>query len=345
MSLLSYNISIIGASGYTGGELLRILHNHPKVEISGVYGKTTTGQKISDLHPNLQKLLEMKVEEPDYEKIGNDSDLVFTATPHGTPMNFVPKLLDERVKVIDLSADYRIDDVDTYEKYYTKHESPDLESVYGLPEINREKIKESELVANPGCYPTAAILSIAPLLSENKIELSPIIFDSKSGTSGAGAKPSEKLHFPTCSDNIRAYNATNHRHSPEIKQEIEKLAGEEANTNFTPHLIPSIRGILNTTHAFLHEKTEQEKLTQLYREYYEEEPFIRILEKQPQTNAVRGSNYCDITIRKNAEKTRIIAISAIDNLVKGASGQAVQNMNLVLGMEEKKGLKDVALRP
>ncbi len=342
---MSYNISIIGASGYTGGELLRILHTHPEGNIVGVYGKTTTGQKVNDLHPNLQEVLDLTVEEPDYEKIGKESDLVFTATPHGTPMNFVPTLLEKGTKVIDLSADYRIDDTKTYEKHYKKHESPNLESVYGLPEINREEIKEAELVANPGCYPTAAILSISPLLSENEIENDPIIFDSKSGTSGAGAKPSEKLHYPNCSDNIQAYNATTHRHAPEIRQEIEKLAGEETNTNFTPHLIPMIRGILNTTHAFLRKEMGEEKLISKYREFYDEEPFIRILEKQPQTNAVRGSNYCDITVRTSNENKRVIAISTIDNLIKGASGQAVQNMNLVLGLEEKTGLKNIPLRP
>lgn len=342
---MSYDISIIGASGYTGGELLRILHSHPKVKITGVYGKTTTGQKVSELHPNLQELLDLTIKEPNYEKIGKESDLVFTATPHGTPMNFVPNLLDKGTKVIDLSADYRIDDVQTYEKHYTEHESPELESVYGLPETNREKIKEAELIANPGCYPTAAILSITPLLKENKIELDPIILDSKSGTSGAGAKPSEKLHYPTCSDNIRAYNATSHRHAPEIRQEIGKIAGKKVNTHFTPHLIPTIRGILNTTHAFLHEKMEEEKLISLYREYYKEEPFIRVLEKQPQTNAVRGSNYCDITVRTSKTDNRITAISTIDNLIKGASGQAVQNMNLVLGLKEGKGLENLPLRP
>ncbi len=345
MVILSHKISIIGASGYTGGELLRILYRHKKTEIIGVYGKTTTGQKVSDIHPNLQELLNLTIKEPEYEKIGKESDLVFTATPHGTPMKFVPTLLKEGAKVIDLSADYRIDDVDTFEKYYTKHESPELESVYGLPEINREEIKEAKLVANPGCYPTAAILSIAPLVSENKVELDSIIFDSKSGTSGAGAKPSEKLHYPTCSDNIRAYNVVAHRHSPEIRQEVGKLAGGAVNTSFTPHLIPTIRGILNTTYAFSGERMEDEELISMYRNYFDGAPFVRILEKQPQTNAVRGSNYCDITVRASSENNRIIMTSTIDNLIKGASGQAVQNMNLVFGLEEEKGLKNIPLRP
>lgn len=335
----------MGASGYTGGELLRILRNHPKAQINGVYGKTSAGKKVSEIHPNLANLLELTIKEPDYGEIGEKSDLVFIATPHGTAMNFVPEILDNGARVIDLSADYRLDDVQVYEEYYKEHESPELEAVYGLPELYREEIKDANLVANPGCYPTAAILSLAPLLKEDMINPDFMIIDSKSGTSGAGASPSEKLHHPTCTDNIRAYSVTSHRHSPEIKQEVEKIIGKESNVSFTPHLIPMIRGILNTSHVFLKDKSKKEEISNTYKKFYQEEPFLRILENLPQTNAVRGSNFCDIGIRVSEKSNRVCAISAIDNLIKGASGQAVQNMNIMLGLKEEVGLEKIALRP
>ena len=342
---MTYDISIIGASGYTGGELFRILYSHPDVNVAGVFGHTTTGEDFSDLHPNFQDLTDMVIESPDYEEIAEQSDLVFAATPHGTSMEFVSTLLDNGAKVVDLSADYRLDDVSVYEEYYEAHENPDLEAVYGLPELKREKIKDSDLIANPGCYPTSILLSVAPLLLEGWIKDNPILFDSKSGTSGAGAKPSENLHFPNCSDNVRAYNVSGHRHFPEIKQEVEKLAGGAANVDFTPHLIPSIRGILSTTHAFLEEERDEDELVSLYKDYYEREHFVRVIEDQPTTNAVRGSNFCDLTARLSVAEGKITATSAIDNLVKGASGQAVQNMNIVLGLEEKKGLESIPLHP
>lgn len=342
---MSFNVSIIGASGYTGGELLRILKNHPEADIIGVYGKNTVGKNVTELHPNLNEIVNLTIEEQEPQKIGRESDLVFTATPHGVAMEYVPTILEEGAKVVDLSADYRLDDIQIYKEYYQEHKSPDLEAVYGLPEIYREEIKNSNLVANPGCYPTAAILSLAPLLRKNIIEHDPIIVDSKSGTSGAGAKPSEKLHHPTCAENLRAYKVTNHRHSPEINQEVKKLAGEKAKVHFTPHLIPIIRGILSTSYVFLKEDKNQDEIAKIYQEFYKEEPFIRISEPLPHTNAVRGSNYCDIGIRVSEKSKRATLISVIDNLVKGASGQAVQNMNIMLGLDENSGLKDIGLRP
>jgi len=342
---LTYNISIIGASGYTGGELFRLLYSHPDVNVEGIFGNTTTGKDFSDLHPNFQDLTDMVIESPDFEEIGEKSDLVFAATPHGTSMDFVYTLLDNGAKVIDLSADYRLDDESVYEEYYGPHENLDLDAVYGLPELKRDKVKDSELIANPGCYPTSILLSVAPLLSEGWIKNDPIVFDSKSGTSGAGVKPSKKLHFPNCSDNVRAYNVSGHRHFPEIEQEVEKLAKSSTNIDFTPHLIPSIRGILSTTHAFLTEERDEEELLSLYREYYEDEHFVRVIEDQPTTNAVRGSNFCDLTVRLSEASGKITATSAIDNLVKGASGQAVQNMNIILGLDEIKGLENIPLHP
>ena len=342
---MTVEVSIVGASGYTGGELLRILTNHPEAEVKGTYGKTTAGEKISDLHPNMSGLIDSTVKEPDYDKIGTESDLVFTATPHGVSMGFVPEILDGGARVIDLSADYRCDEVEVYEEYYEKHQSPELESVYGLPELHRSKIKDADLVANPGCYPTAAILSLAPLLEESLIYLDRIIIDSKSGTSGAGAKPSKKLHHPTCTENLRAYNVTSHRHAPEINQELEKLAGDEVDSYFTPHLVPMIRGILNTSHVFLLSSILKGELLEVYEKFYSDDPFVRVLETQPQTNAVRGSNYCDVGVRTSEKSDRAVVTSAIDNLVKGASGQAVQNMNIMFGLDESTGLNDIPLRP
>ncbi len=342
---MTLKVSIVGASGYTGGELLRILINHPEAEVLDTYGKTSTGEKISDLHPHLSGLADFTVQSPDYPEIGKNSDIVFTATPHGTPMNFVPTLLDNGAKVVDLSADYRLDDVEVYEEYYEKHESPELEAVYGLPELYRDDIKDADLVANPGCYPTAAILSLAPLLANSSIELDPIFIDSKSGTSGAGASPSQKLHHPTCAENLRAYNVTGHRHSPEIKQEATKLAGGEAKTYFTPHLIPITRGILNTSHVILREEKSEDRLLTIFGDFYEGEPFVRVNKDLPQTNAVKGSNYCDISVRPSKGEKRAVIVSVIDNLVKGASGLAIQNMNIMFGLKEEAGLKDVGLRP
>lgn len=342
---MSIKISIVGASGYTGGELLRILYNHPEAEVVGVYGKTSEGKNITDLHPNLKDLMDLTIEKPDYQDLADASDLVFTATPHGTAMKFVPDILKNGAKVIDLSADYRLDSAEVYEEYYIEHESPELEAVYGLSEVYREEISDADLVANPGCYPTAAILSLAPLLEEELIDLDRVVIDSKSGTSGAGAKPSEKLHHPACAGNLRAYKATSHRHSPEIEQEAKKLAGKEVNTFFTPHLIPITRGILNTSHVFLQETEEEGELLDFYEEFYSDESFVRILEDLPQTNAVRGSNFCDIGLKTSERTNRAIVVSAIDNLGKGASGQAIQNMNIMFGLDEAKGLKEVALRP
>ncbi len=343
---MSIEVSIIGASGYTGVELFRLLENHPDAEILGAYGKTTAGKKISDIHPSLKGITELTIEKPDYKKIGKESDLVFTATPHGVAMKFVPEILEEGARVIDISADYRLKNVQVYEDYYnTTHQSPHLKSVYGLSEIYRNEIEDAELIANPGCYPTAALLSLAPLLKRKLVNLDHIIIDSKSGTSGAGIKPNETLHHPTCTENIRAYSVTGHRHSPEIQQEAENLAGKKTKTHFTPHLIPITRGILSTAHVFMKSKKDETELIEIYEEFYKESPFVRVLKVLPQTNAVKGSNFCDIGIRTSKKTNRAIIVSAIDNLVKGASGQAIQNMNINFGLDEKKGLEGIPLRP
>jgi N-acetyl-gamma-glutamyl-phosphate reductase len=342
---LTIQVAVVGASGYAGGELFRLLVGHPEVDIVGAYDIKNVGSPLSKVHPNLRGLVDLTIAEPRYEEIGERTDLVFTATPHGVAMKFVPKILEGGAKVIDLSADYRFDDPTVYERYYVKHESPHLKAIYGLPELYRERIRGARLVANPGCYPTAAVLSLAPLVKENLVDLEHIVIDAKSGSSGAGAAPSEATHHPLCGANIRAYAATTHRHGPEIDQELSKLAGRRVKAHFTPHLIPIVRGILSTAHVFAREPISKEEVLQLYRKFYEGEPFVRVLDDLPQVNFIVGSNYCDIGVECEAEGRRLVVVSAIDNLVKGASGQAVQNMNLMFGIEETLGLEGPPLRP
>ncbi len=342
---MTIEVAVVGASGYAGGELFRLLLGHPEVEIVGAYDIKNVGLPLPKVHPNLRGLIDLTITEPRYEEIGEKTDLVFTATPHGVAMKFVPKILDGGAKVIDLSADYRFDDPATYERYYVKHESPHLKAIYGLPELYRERIRGARLVANPGCYPTAAVLSLAPLVREDLVDMEYIIIDAKSGTSGAGAAPGEVTHHPLCGANIRAYAVTTHRHGPEIDQELSKLAGRKVRAHFTPHLIPIVRGILSTAHVFAREPMSKEEVLQLYREFYRGEPFVRVLDDLPQVNFIVGSNYCDIGVECDAEGKRLVVVSAIDNLVKGASGQAIQNMNLMFGIDEAKGLKGPPLRP
>ncbi|MBA7601754.1 N-acetyl-gamma-glutamyl-phosphate reductase [subsurface metagenome] len=342
---MTVTAAVVGASGYTGVELFRLLAGHPEVKLIGAYDIHNVGKLVSEIHPNLREIVNLKIVKPDYLKIGKRTDVVFVATPHRVAMKFVPKLLKGKAKIIDLSADYRFDDVKVYERYYTKHESPMVKGVYGLPELHRAKIKRARLVANPGCYPTAATLSLAPLIKQRLIDLDHIVIDAKTGTSGAGTTPSEVTHHPLVCANIRAYAATTHRHAPEINQELSKLAGGKVEAHFTPHLVSIVRGILSTSHVFLRKSTSKKSLLDLYRKFYAREPFVRVLEELPQVNFVVGSNYCDIGFEPDAAGNRLVVVSAIDNLVKGASGQAIQNMNLMFGFDETRGLEVPALRP
>jgi len=342
---MTITAAVVGASGYTGVELFRLLAGHPEVKLIGAYDIHNVGKLVGEVHPNLREIVNLKIVKPDYVKIGKQADVVFVATPHRVAMKFVPKLLKEKAKIIDLSADYRFDDVKVYERFYTKHESPMVKGVYGIPELHRAKIKRARLVANPGCYPTAAILSLAPLVKQRLIDLDHIVIDAKTGTSGAGATPSEVTHHPLVCANIRAYAATTHRHAPEIDQELSKLAGGKVEAHFTPHLISIVRGILSTAHVFLKKSASKKSLLDLYRKFYASEPFVRVLEELPQVNFVVGSNYCDIGFELDAVGNRLVVVSAIDNLVKGASGQAIQNMNLMFGFDETRGLEVPALRP
>jgi N-acetyl-gamma-glutamyl-phosphate reductase len=338
-------IAVVGASGYAGCELFRLLACHPEAKLVGTYDVRNAGKLVSEVHPNLRKIVDLKITEPDYAEMGRRADLIFAATPHKVAMTFVPKMLKSKKRIIDLGADYRFDDVKVYEKHYAKHESPEVKGVYGLPELHRAKIRRARLVANPGCFPTAAILSLAPLVKRNLIDLDHIIIDSKTGTSGAGAAPGEATHHPTTGANVRAYAATTHRHSPEIDQELSKLAGEKVKAHFTPHLIPIVRGILSTSHVFLKKSLDGKTLLNLYRRFYADEPFVRVVDGLPQINFVVGSNYCDIGLELAPDGNRVVVVAVIDNLIKGASGQAVQNMNVMFGLDEMEGLRASALRP
>ncbi len=327
---------ILGGTGYTGGELLRILKDHPSVSVEVVTSRKESGRRIDDYHAHLRGAYTQKFSEVNLKKFG-ECDIVFSALPHGSSMEYVPELLDMGVRVIDLSADYRLPE-DVYEKTYGLKHKGYRPSVYGLPEIYRD-LSFADLVANPGCYPTGAILSVAPLAKKKLIET--VVFDSKSGVTGAGVTPTEFTHFPNIADNIVPYRVTDHRHFPEIKQELTKLGGK-IKIAFTPHLIPVNRGILTTAHIYLKGPLNKKEMEDIYREFYSDCYFIRFIEI-PSIGRVRGSNFCDIGFF--TDEDRVVIISAIDNLVKGASGQAVQNMNLMFDMPEEKGLTHLPVFP
>jgi N-acetyl-gamma-glutamyl-phosphate reductase len=340
MVRIMLQVGIIGASGYTGGELLRFLHNHPDVEVVVATSRQHAGLAIRKVHPHLQDL---DLNFQDISPGDVDADLVFTATPHGASMNIVPQLVEKGMKVVDLSGDYRFKDLETYEKWYgLKHENP-LDAVYGMPEIYRESIKKAQLVANPGCYPTGAILAALPLVNEELVEF--IIVDSKSGVSGAGIKPTPATHYPNCGDNVVAYNVTSHRHMPEIQEKLSEYS--PVKVGFTPHLVPVIRGILTTLHCYPRDEVDTDVMVDLYQKFYQEEPFIRVLEdgEVPRLSSVRGSNYCHIGAFQTDDNGRLVVVSAIDNMVKGASGVAVQNMNLMCGFPETLSLEGIGLHP
>ncbi len=344
------NVGIIGGSGYTGVELARILCNHPEVKITAATSRQFAGQPLASVFPNLRNRLDIVYENTSSEQLCEKADFFFTAVPHKTAMDIVPDLLSAGKKVVDLSADFRIQDITTYEEWYQPHSSPHLldEAVYGLPEIYRDSIIKSDLVANPGCYPTSIILGLAPLLKAGVIEPQTIIADSKSGTSGAGRTTGVGTLFCEVHDGFKPYKVgRSHRHIPEIEQELSSLAGEKVVISFTPHLLPVSRGILSTVYASLSPDFDSSAIIELYNEMYSMQPFIRLLDEDvfPATQYVRGSNFCDISFKIDTATNRIIVMTAIDNVVKGAAGQAVQNMNLMCGYEEVSGLEIVPLFP
>ncbi len=342
-------VAIIGGSGYTGVELLRIFKNHPKIEVVAVTSRQYEGKPVSEVFPSLHGYDDLLFSVPDVDSISQDADIVFTAVPHQAAMQVVPDFLEKGCKVIDLSADFRLRDKDTYEAWYQPHSCPDLlnTAVYGLCEIYRKEIVSADLVANPGCYPTSTILPLYPLLKNGFVSGSNIIVDSKSGTSGAGRSPSSATLYCEVNEGFKAYKVGEHRHTPEIEQELSCAAGKDVVINFTPHLVPMSRGILTTTYAMLEKEVSTGDILNFLGEFYKESPFVRILPEGsfPNVSHVRGSNYCDIGARVDKRTNRLILVSAIDNLVKGASGQAVQNMNLMTGLEEDTGLLTVPLYP
>ncbi len=333
---------VVGGSGYTGGELLRILVNHPRVDGLETTSRTYAGHPVSNVHPNLRGVMDAEFKE--YKPGREDADVVFLALPHGQSMEYAPKILDKGIKLVDLSADYRIKDRGTYEKYYVKHKNPELleNAVYGLPELFREDIIGCDFVANPGCYTTAAILSLAPMADyKNRIEPGRIIVDAKSGTSGAGAKPSEFLHHPEVDGNLKPYKVVGHRHQPEIDHVLNQLL-PGVSVSFTPTLVPVERGIVSNAHVF--GGLDGVDLQEHYRGYYSGERFIRIVETAHSKSTLH-SNYCDISTHYDGEKHRAVLIAALDNLVKGAAGQAVQNMNIMMKYAEDEGLNAVGPHP
>ena len=325
---------IIGASGYTGGELMRLLLVHPKVKVTVATSRKLDGNDVCDTHPHLRGLTKLKFQNLEPEEVGSCCDVVFVAVPHGTAMYIVPQLMEGKAKVIDLSADYRLRQ-DIFESVYKLEHKDPREAVFGLPELHPE-IAGATLIANPGCFPTGAVLAAAPLASAGLI--SSVVFDSKSGITGAGIEPSQTSHYPNMAENVQAYKLTTHRHVAEFLQELSRLDSSLTNISFTPHVVPSIRGILTTAHIFTKEKLELEYVRYVYDQMYKDKPFVRVIEGIPSLGAVRGSNFCDIGFEVDHRNNRIVVVSAIDNLVKGASGQAIQNMNIMFGIPETEGI-------
>ncbi len=342
-------VGIVGATGYTGVELLRLLLNHPEVEVTALTSQKYAGVSIDRVFPSLTNQISLKCEELSVDQISQKVDFLFTAVPHKTAMETVPPFYRLGKKVVDLSADFRFKDAVLYEKWYQKHTHADLlaESVYGLPELHRDEIRKAKIVGNPGCYPTGALIGLIPLIRRHLISLDSIIVDAKSGVSGAGRDVVLESLFCEVNEGVKAYKIFEHRHLPEIEQEVSALAKEKVKLSFVPHLIPMDRGILSTIYASLTSKMKTEEVLTVFAETYEKEPFVRLYPKGkfPNTRDVKGSNYCDIGIRVNEEDGRLVIVTAIDNLVKGASGEAVQNMNLMLGFPETMGLKVMPLSP
>lgn len=341
-------VVIIGATGYVGIEIVRLLQGHPGVEITSVIGQSFIGQKISDVYPHLKGIFDMECNSLDINSLPEKGDVFINCLPHGVSKDFIPLLLEKGKKIIDHGGDFRYKKVEVYEKWYkTKHELPELLniSVYGLPELYRDKIRDAMLVANPGCYPTCSILGIAPLLVDKIIDTSGIIIDATSGVSGAGRKTDLMYQFCECTENFKAYGVATHRHTSEIEQELGVLAGEEIMVSFTPHLAPMKRGMLATIYANLKDDVTTGELIRLYREFYKGETFVRVLDegRLPETKHVAGSNFIDIGIVVDKRLKRVVILSALDNLGKGASGQAVQDLNIMCGFPEHTALMNPAL--
>ena len=345
---MKVTVAVIGASGYSGLELVRLLSQHPQVKITAVTSERYAGQPMDRLFPSLLPQLNTTLEPLQPEKIVRKADFIFTALPHKEAMAVIPFFIDAGRKVVDLSADFRFKDCSLYEKWYQKHTAPHLlkTAVYGLPEINRSKIKSATLVANPGCYPTGALIPLFPLIKEGLISQQNIIIDSKSGVSGAGRSLNVSSLFCEASESFKAYSVARHRHQPEIEEQLSLSAKKPLAITFVPHLVPMNRGILSTIYADLKKPLRPDEIRTVFKKHYGKEKFVRIFPDGllPQTGWVRGSNYCDLGFVLGGRK-KLIIISAIDNLVKGAAGQAIQNMNIMLGIKEDTALEQIPLYP
>lgn len=348
-------VGVIGATGYAGNELVRLLMGHKDVEIMWYGSRSYIDKKYAEVYQNMFEIVEDTCLDDNMEELASKVDVIFTATPQGFLAGVLTEEILSRVKIIDLSADFRIKDVKTYEKWYKiEHRSPQFieEAVYGLCELNRDKIKGARLIANPGCYTTCSILTAYPLVKEGLINPDTLIIDAKSGTSGAGRGAKLPNLFCEVNENMKAYGVTNHRHTPEIEEQLGYAAGKEIMVNFTPHLVPMNRGILATEYATLNKKADGTlptygEVKAVYDKYYKNEKFVRVLEKDicPETKWVEGSNYVDVNFKIDERTGRIVMMGALDNLVKGAAGQAVQNMNLLFGFDEAEGLNLVPMFP
>ena len=342
-------VSVIGATGYAGAELLRLLHNHPKVEIVYITSESQTGIGIDEVYGHFRKIYNDKlISMQEIEKIAKASDVVFIGLPHGHAMAVGKKLEQYNTKIIDLGADYRFTNTDIYEKWYkVEHTHKEAEAVYGLTELNRDKVKNAKIVGNAGCYTSASILALAPLVKADLIDTSTIVIDAKSGVSGAGRGTNLNTHFAEMYDNLKAYNVGGHRHTPEIEQALSEIAGEDIVLSFTPHLIPMSRGILSSCYAKLKSSVTAEQVDKAFADMYSDEYFIRLLGRgaYPATKNTRGSNFCDLGWHIDERVGRVIVLSAIDNLVKGAAGQAIQNFNVMFNLDEKIGLDNAPVYP
>lgn len=334
--------AIAGASGYTGLELVKLISNHPKASLEAVTSNSYQGKSFTDIFPSMHGFESLICTPFDAKTLSGKVDVVFLALPHKVSMAFAPKLIDQDIKVIDLSADFRFDDANAYETVYQPHTAPNLleESVYGLCELNRERIRTARIIGNPGCYPTSILLPLIPLLKKKLISPQGLISDSKSGVSGAGRSLSLGTHFCEVNESFGPYKVGNHRHTPEINEVLTKVAGESVSLTFVPHLVPVIRGMVSTIYAQICQGVSEKQIRDALNERYENEPFVRILppDKFPNMSHVKGTNRCDIGLHLEPVSGRLVLVSAIDNLLKGAAGQAVQNMNIMFAIDEKAGL-------
>ena len=342
-------IGIVGGTGYTGVELLRILAEHPQAQVQCITSRSEAGMPVADMYPNLRGYFDLAFSEPDPAVLA-ECDLVFFATPHGVAMRMVPELMAAGVRVVDLSADFRLKDLDTWARWYgMPHEASEwaANAVYGLPEVARNAIRQAQLVANPGCYPTAIQLGFLPMLESGLVDASRLIADGKSGASGAGRQGKIGMLHGEVGESFKAYGASGHRHLPEIRQGLAIAAGQPVGVTFVPHLVPMVRGIEATLYAELVNADDFERLQALYEKRYRNEPFVDVMPagSHPETRSVRGANYCRMALHRQEDSNTVIVTSVIDNLVKGAAGQAVQNMNIMFGLEENLGMTAPALLP